>query len=173
MPKEIIDLVNENDEVIGEVDKDEANQNPALIHREVAVVIFNRENEVLLQQRSRLKTHHPGKWTVAAAGHVGKGEDMKIAAQRELLEELGFSTSLNFIKKEFNQIPGKESRFTYIYYGFIEKDTKFILQKSEVEQVKWIKLDSLKDFSADPQNDVGDYSKKIIAEIGKIVFKNY
>ena len=49
---ELLDLVNEKDEVIGEVWKSVAHKDPTKIHREVAIVVFNNKSEVLLQQRS-------------------------------------------------------------------------------------------------------------------------
>lgn len=86
---ELLDLVNEKDEVIGEVWKSEAHRDPAKFHREVAIVVFNNKREVLLQQRSFKKSHDPGQWKITAAGHVGKGEKPEDAVKRELEEELG------------------------------------------------------------------------------------
>ena len=91
---ELLDLVNEKDEVIGEVWTSVAHKDPTKIHREVAIVVFNNKSEVLLQQRSFKKSHDPGEWKLTAAGHVGKGEDPKDAAIRELEEELGLKTTL-------------------------------------------------------------------------------
>ena len=84
---ELLDLVNEKDEVIGEVWKSEANSNPKLIHREILVYVFDDQNRMLLQQRSFTKKVYPGQWAETCAGHIGKGEKPKIAAYRELSEE--------------------------------------------------------------------------------------
>ena len=52
MSDELIDQVDENDEIIGSIFKSQAHQNPSLIHREVAIVVFNKKGEVLLQQKN-------------------------------------------------------------------------------------------------------------------------
>src|SRR3989344_5920035 len=86
---ELLDLVNEEDEVIGTVWRSEAHKNPSKIHREIAVAVFNHKGEVLIQQRSMKKTNDPGEWKITAAGHVASGENPKDSAEREVLEELG------------------------------------------------------------------------------------
>ena len=42
---ELLDLVNEDDEVIGTVWKSKAHKDPSKIHREVAIVIVNNKEE--------------------------------------------------------------------------------------------------------------------------------
>ena len=112
---ELLDLVNEKDEVIGEVWKSVAHKDPTKIHREVAIVVFNNKSEVLLQQRSFKKSHDPGEWKLTAAGHVGKGEDPKDAAIRELEEELGLKTTLKYFGKKFLTYKKRKRGFS----GFI------------------------------------------------------
>lgn len=64
---ELLDLVNENDEITGTVWKSEVHRNPYLIHREVAIAVFNEKGEILLQQRSLKKENSPGEWKITAA----------------------------------------------------------------------------------------------------------
>ena len=47
-----------------------------------------------MQKRVLSKDENPGLWDSSAAGHVDSGESYDNAAKRELLEELGLSTSL-------------------------------------------------------------------------------
>lgn len=137
MADELLDLVNEKDEIIGEVWKSEANQNPKLIHREVAVIIYDDENKVLFQKRSKLKKVNPGIWAETVAGHVGKGENVIDAAHRELNEEMGFDTELTFFEKTLAQTP-KETHFTYWYTGKFPENGKIVLQEEEVEKVSFL-----------------------------------
>ncbi len=104
---ELLDLVDKNDRVIGTVWKSEAHKDPSVIHREVAIVVFNKKGEVLIQQRSMNKKNDPGAWKITAAGHVGQGEDPKKAAEREVYEELGINIEANFLKKTFKKRVGK------------------------------------------------------------------
>lgn len=50
--EEILDLVDENDEVIGKVGKSEANSDLKLIHREIGVLIYDGRKRVLFNKRS-------------------------------------------------------------------------------------------------------------------------
>lgn len=149
MPEEFLDLVDENDNIIGEVKISEANSNQNLIHREVAIFIFDDRDRVLLQQRSFQKIHEPGFWTIAAAGHVTKGLTPIEAAHKELEEELGFDTELKFIEKFRYGIP-TESRFMSLYLGKYSGE-KIIPDPKEVAQAKFF---SREDFAALVKSDV-------------------
>ncbi len=130
---EVLDLVNENDEIIGEVLKSKANADPKLLHREVGVFLHDKNGRVLLQQRSSTKKAEPGIWAIVA-GHVTKGEDPAKAAHRELLEEMGFDTELTFVRKVKINRP-KETHFSYLYVGLYSGE-KLVLEKEEVEDAR-------------------------------------
>lgn len=138
---EILDLVNENDEIIGEVEKDVANQNPKLIHREIGILIFNNKNEVLFQQRSLKKKIGPGLWIISASGHVPKGLSYEQAAHKELQEELGFDTKLIFIKN-FLQSRDNERHYVSFYIGK-HSGEKIKIQEEEIAQVKFFSKETL------------------------------
>lgn len=133
-PHEVIDLVNENDEVIGEVTKGEANSNPSLIHREIAILLFNNEKKILLQQRSRLKQVNPLKWAESVAGHIPKGMKVEDAAYMELKEEIGLNVPLTFVEKQLDHSKN-ETHFTYWFIGKYNGE-ECTLEPAEVEQVK-------------------------------------
>lgn len=86
-------LVNENDEPIGTMEKMEAHMQPHL-HRAFSIFIFNKHGEMLLQRRALSKYHSPGLWTNACCSHPYPSEAVENAAQRRLVEELGFSIPL-------------------------------------------------------------------------------
>lgn len=138
---ELLDLVNENNEIIGEVWKSKANNDPKLIHREILVYLFDKENRLLMQQRSFKKKVYPGVWAETASGHVGKGEDPEAAAHRELIEEMGFDTELKFFIKRILRYPN-ETHISYCYKG-IYKGEKIEFQKEEVEQTRFTTKDEL------------------------------
>ncbi len=89
-------LVNENDEVTGEIEKLEAHKK-ALLHRAFSIFIFNNKGEMLLQQRAMHKYHSAGLWTNACCSHPHPGEQTINAATRRLKEEMGFETKLKKI----------------------------------------------------------------------------
>lgn len=135
--EEILDLVNKKDEIIGEIKKSIANQNPRLIHREIAVMITNTEKQILMQQRSFDKKVYPGAWDIVC-GHVGKGEDPRKAAKRELEEEVGLKLELQYIDKKLFNLPN-ETYFCYLFSGSLQdKNSTLVLDPKEVQKVEWL-----------------------------------
>jgi len=130
---EILDLVDENDVIIGEVERRIANADPTKLHREIGVILVDNKKRVLLQRRSLKKKIHPGLWILSAAGHVPQGMDPMKAAYKELLEELGFDTKLTFVEKFLNTYE-HERNFAYLYSGQY-KGENIILDPSESEAV--------------------------------------
>ncbi len=82
-------IVNEKDEIIGQISESEAHKNKNVITRAAAVFLFNSKGELLLQKRSKNKFRFPLYWTCSASGFVDQGETYIDAALRELNEELG------------------------------------------------------------------------------------
>lgn len=87
---EVFDVVDENDQVVGQATRGEVHANK-LLHRAVHVFVFNKRGDLLLQQRSMLKDEHPGVWGSSVSGHLDAGEDYAAAAVRELDEEMGIA----------------------------------------------------------------------------------
>ncbi|MFA6533664.1 MAG: NUDIX domain-containing protein [Patescibacteria group bacterium] len=83
-----LNLVNENDEVIGQ-DSRENIHRLGLLHREVHVWLYNREGKILFQKRGQDKDTFPGLLDASAGGHVEIGESYSQAAIKELREETG------------------------------------------------------------------------------------
>lgn len=162
---EILDLVNEKDEVIGKIWKSEAHKDPSKIHREVAIAVFNKNGDVLLQQRSFNKEHHPGRWAITA-GHVGRGEDPQDAAKRELFEELGWKYSIKFLSKMFAQ-DNKESRFFWIFYIVVEEKLKADFDKNEIENIKWVDFRKIREFAKDNEYMLTGTTHKILTKVVK------
>ncbi len=160
--EEILDLVDKNDEIVGSIPISKANSNPKVIHREVAIIIYDDKNRVLIQQRSFKKRLDPDVWTVTCAGHVTYGLTPLEAAHMELVEEVGFDTKLNFVEKEFNKIP-TESRFFYWYVGKLPKNTKVKIEPREVESIKLLSKSQLKKFIQEG-NKVGKHSVKYLTK---------
>ncbi len=86
---EYFEIVNEQGEVIGKAPRSECHGNPALVHRAVHVLVFNKKGELLLQLRSKDKDIQPGKWDTSVGGHLGVGESYQQAALREFARNWG------------------------------------------------------------------------------------
>ncbi len=137
-------LVDSNDVQTGTMEKMEAHR-LGVLHRAFSIFIFNRSGELLLQRRAEGKYHNGGLWTNSCCSHPLPGETVLNAANRRLLEEMGFTTNLSpaftFIYKttfnngltehEFDHV------FTGIYDGAIEVD------KNEVSDYCYKKLNDI------------------------------
>lgn len=105
---EILDVVNENDEVIGQAERDEVHR-AGLLCRLIYVCFYTQNGEIILQRRSLTKKNDPGKLTTAVSGHVAAGQSYLEAAVRETLEETGVKvdandlTDLGIIRADFAQ----------------------------------------------------------------------
>lgn len=167
MSDELLDLVNENDEVIGTVWKSEAHKDPTKIHREVALVVFDKKGRVLLQQRSMEKEVDPGEWKVTSAGHVGSGEDPKVAIERETYEELGLKVKPIFFLKRFVISKGRESRFFWAYYAIISKVPKLKLDLVEVMDARWVDIKEIPNFAKKNNYSLESNSHQFLTKVAR------
>ncbi|WP_319562268.1 NUDIX domain-containing protein [Marispirochaeta sp.] len=87
--EEILDLVDENDRVIGRIRRSVCHGNPIYLHRAVHLIVLNPEKEIYLQCRNPDKEVQPGKWDTSVGGHIPSGEEYVDAVFREADEELG------------------------------------------------------------------------------------
>jgi isopentenyldiphosphate isomerase len=136
MTEEIVDIVNENDEVIGQELKSVCHEKD-ILHRISAVFVFNDKNQLLIQKRKK-----NGKYDHSAAGHVHAGETYEEAAKRELSEELG--VELNELEEVNKKILDLSKNIHHICRLFlVNYNGSFNLQESEVDDVKFMSLDEI------------------------------
>ncbi len=88
MTDELFDIVNDNDEVIGQATRSSAHER-GLLHRGVHVFLFTRDGKLLIQERSAERAQYPSVWDCSVSEHVKAGEGYREAAVRGLFEELG------------------------------------------------------------------------------------
>ncbi len=135
-PDEILDLVDKNDKVIGQVVRLQADNNPFFTIRQSTVLIYDDQNRLLLQRRSAMKKVNPQYWAVTAAGHVVKGTTPEHNAHKELKEEAGFDCKLVFVEKEY--IRHKfNSYFAYKYIGRYQGQ-QIVMNTEEVEDIHFV-----------------------------------
>jgi isopentenyl-diphosphate delta-isomerase len=89
-------LVDEHDRPLGTMAKLEAHRR-GLRHRAISVIVRDRDNRLLLQQRAAAKYHSGGLWTNTCCSHPRPGEATIEAARRRLGEEMGFTCELTFL----------------------------------------------------------------------------
>ncbi len=138
--EEILDVVDESNEVIGQEQRSVIHEKE-LRHRAVHVLLVNGRSELLIQQRSRLKDQLPGKWGSSAAGHLDAGEDYETCARRELGEELGISAAeceILELKMVGEVEAGPENGFEFVRFYLGVYSGALRTRANEVEATLWI-----------------------------------
>ena len=153
MEEEKVILVNEQDEKIGLMPKQEAHEN-GLLHRGFSVFVFNKNNELMWQEHALHKYHSPGLWTNTCCSHQRDGESTLEAGKRRLLEEMGFSTPLkettSFIYKAPFDNGLTEHELDHILVGNFEGMPN--INNEEVASWKWMDLENVKkDIQTNPE----------------------
>lgn len=166
MTEEKVILVNEKDEQIGLMPKMEAHEK-ALLHRAFSVFVFNKKNELMLQQRAAHKYHSPLLWANTCCSHQREGETNIEAGKRRLQEEMGFETELentiSFIYKAPFDNGLTEHEFDHVMVGDYEASPK--INPDEVADWKWMSLDAVK-------KDIGEHPEQYTAWF-KIIFDKF
>jgi len=89
---ERIVIVDENDNFVGEEEKEKCHDGDGILHRAFLAMVFNSSGELVLARRSAMKRLWPGFWDGTVASHVFRGEDYEQASRRRLLQEVGLMT---------------------------------------------------------------------------------
>jgi isopentenyl-diphosphate delta-isomerase len=131
------DVVNEDDEVVGQADKAEI-EAKGLICRVAFILLLSKDGRLLLQQRKATKRFYPLYWSGAAAGHLISGESYEVAAHRELFEELGIETDLHFLGRFLST---EDREMVGVLAGY--HDGPVSVEEMEVEQVRLFSLEEL------------------------------
>lgn len=87
---EILDIVDENDEVIGQAPRGEVYAR-GMRHRAVFVLARDEQDRIFVHRRTATKLVFPSLYDMFVGGVVGAGESYDAAALREAEEELGVS----------------------------------------------------------------------------------
>lgn len=156
MMQELIDVLDENGIFTGSVVPRDKVHQKGLWHRAIIVVIVNKENQILLQQRSNSKEKNPGMWDISVAGHISAGQDSLSAAAREINEEISVNLGAYVDVREFRFMTSFRSEVVYSenfierqFYDFfiLRRDdmnlAKIIFQPSEVQAIRFVSLSEL------------------------------
>lgn len=109
---------------------------PNRYHLVIHVCIFGSDGRMLIQQRQPFKEGWSNMWDVTVGGSAVAGDTSQTAAEREVMEEIGFPISLD----------GERPRITINFdVGFddfwcVKRDVDISalkLQYEEVQAVKW------------------------------------
>lgn len=158
-PRETLDVVNANDEVVSQAPRREVHEE-ALLHRAVHVLLVDGEGRVLLQRRSMDKRTYPGLLTSSASGHVPAGEEPRQTARREVEEELGLTPpELEPIGRlQVEDLDLGEREIVHVFAGRSPPDAKVEPDPDEVASVRWARPSTIRGWiEEDPGRLAGSF----------------
>ena len=140
MSEELFDVVDQDDRVLYQAPRSEVHRQHWL-HRASHIFVFNSRGEMLVHRRSATKDECPLMFTSSASGHLGAGEDYAIAAQRELEEELGLTSPIEFLAV----IPANGAETSYEHSGLFQTTTDAPPQfdPGEIESGEFLSLEEI------------------------------
>lgn len=145
MPDELFDIVDAQDRVTGQELRSVVHQS-GLWHRGVHVLLFTGDGKLLVQQRSRTRTHAPSALDCSVSEHVKAGEAYQAAAMRGLEEELGLKeTVIHPLVKFRMQYGPNDNEISTLYQGEVDP-IKVRFDPLEVDWVGYYSLGELQEF---------------------------
>jgi len=152
MKRNKVILVDEQDHVVGEMDKMEAHEK-GILHRAFSIFIFNSKGQMLIHQRANEKYHGGGLWTNACCSHPQLDEDIEESAKERLQFEMGLQCELKRVFSFIYHTPVEnnliEHEYDHVLVGYTDREP--VPNVNEVMNYKWIdRLDLLQQIAAEP-----------------------
>lgn len=139
-----IPLVNEQDEIIGHKLASERTSDD--LYRVTGLWVTNDKGDVLLAQRSLNRRTSAGCWGAPVAGTVEEGETYESNIHKETAEEIGLSgveLKQEIKSRRVSNHVYPHKYFMQWYSAVVPTDYPFVLDRLEMEQVKWFTKDEI------------------------------
>lgn len=151
---ECLILVDENDNETGLLSKAECHDGDGVLHRAFSVFLFDKDGELLLQQRASGKRLWPMFWSNSCCSHPRQGESIEVAAERRLQDELHVNTSLEYVYRFSYQAKyeelGSEHELCHVFLGML--DGTATRNETEIEALRFVSAGQLdEEFAETPE----------------------
>jgi isopentenyl-diphosphate delta-isomerase type 1 len=161
---EYVILVDEKNNEVGREEKLEAHRT-AQLHRAFSVFLYRMREEhfqILLQQREKSKYHCGGLWANTCCSHPRLGEEVVVAGNRRLREEVGIDLEPPLVdvgwfhyKAEFEN-GLTEHEIDHVLIAPFDKETgEIAFNPEEVEALRWLSLEEIEE---DLERSPGKYA---------------
>ena len=143
MPEEMFDVVNEENEVIGQERRSVVHRTGAW-HRGIHVCLFLPDGRMLIQTRSKSRHASPSTLDCSVSEHVKAGEEYDAASQRGMQEELGLDgipvTPVITFKMRYGE---NDNEICRLYQGRLDDPSRVRFDPVEVESVSYASMEEL------------------------------
>jgi isopentenyldiphosphate isomerase len=140
---EILDIVDENDCVIGQKKRSEIYRQRLCNFRVVNAFVVNSLGQLWIPRRSAHKSIFPLCLDVSMGGHVETGETYEYALQRELKEELNLELNMVNIRFLGYLIPHQHQVSAFMKVYEIKSDSNPDYNKNDFIESFWLSPDDL------------------------------
>lgn len=143
---EILDIVDENDNVVGQVEREEARR-LKLNTRRIFILFYNSAGDVFLQRRSMQKKTSPGLLTTTVGGHVESGATYDETMIKEAYEESGIALDSDKViplGKRYYSSPDGMLWISLYLYPFDGDISDLSIEPGEADGFERIKATELK-----------------------------
>lgn len=131
-PQEVLDVVDENDQVIGRAPRSEVHARH-LRHRAVHVLLFNAQGDLFVQKRSATKDTFPRCYDSSASGHLNQGEEYDDCARREIQEELGLDMPMELLHRQFKIDACDDTGWEFVWVYRVVTGRQPVINLEELE----------------------------------------
>jgi isopentenyldiphosphate isomerase len=158
--KQMLEIINENDEVIGLENRTKIHKE-GLLHREIHIWFITPDSEIVFQHRAKNKDTYPDKLDATVGGHVEPNDSYEKTAIKECKEETGIDIDPNKLlflvkmrKESFDEKTKLKNntiraQYAYLYDGKI-KDLQ--VEEGKAEGFETWKIDDLFNLSESDKN---------------------
>ncbi len=167
---EMLLVVDEHDNVIGEEEKERCHDGEGILHRAFLAMVFDMHGNIVLARRSDSKRLWPGYWDGTVASHVTRGENYLSSTRRRLREEIGLETDLiTYLFKFRYQVAYKNAGAEHEICGvtMVERVNPADLSPDPAE-ISELKLLSLEQLAAEVRDNSGSYTPWLILALDEI-----
>jgi isopentenyl-diphosphate delta-isomerase type 1 len=142
MLEEFLDIVAENNQVIGQEKRSVVHQS-GIWHRGVHVFLFTPEHKLVIQQRSKHRKQSPSALDCSVSEHLQAGESYLAGAIRGLEEELGIKQAplRRLVQFKMNYGPG-DNMISTLYEDTVDKEA-IQIDANEIERIIYHSLSEL------------------------------
>ncbi len=149
MSEELLDVYDEYGMETGEALPKSEIHKFGILHRTVQIWLYNGNGGLILQKRALTKKSDPGKWAIPG-GHVDSQEESRVAATRELFEEMGIEKepddllylgTIRYVKQVSDDF--MENEIVDVYITVTLEDPSEIKLNREVIENKYFSLSDI------------------------------
>ncbi len=135
---EILDLVDDNDKVVGTISRAENREKRTKNTRVVHCLIVNSEGKLWIPRRSADKKTYPLGLDFSASGYVSAGETYEEAIKREVQEELNLDISKINLQEKAYLSPFNDNASRFIKFYEIRTDETPNYNRQDFTEAFWL-----------------------------------